>query len=35
MARRWLPIVLGALVIELLWLIAWLFDRALIWQLMS
>ena len=35
MARRWLPIVIAALVIEFLWLIAWLFDRSLIFQFVS
>jgi hypothetical protein len=35
MARRWLPIVIGALVIELVWLIAWLLEPALIWQSVS
>jgi hypothetical protein len=35
MARRLLPVVIGALVIELLWLIAWLLDPALLWQSVS
>ena len=35
MARRLLPIVIGAFVIELLWLIAWQLDPALIWHAVS
>jgi hypothetical protein len=35
MARRWLPLAIGALLIEALWLIAWLLDPALIWQSVS
>jgi hypothetical protein len=35
MARRLLPVVIGALVIEVLWLIAWLLDPALLWQSVS
>ena len=35
MVRRLLPIVIGAVVIELLWLIAWLLDPALIWHAVS
>ena len=35
MVRRSLPIVIAAVVIEFLWLIAWLFDRPLIFQFVS
>jgi hypothetical protein len=35
MARHLLPVVIGAIVIELLWLIAWVFDPALILQSVS
>jgi hypothetical protein len=35
MVRRWLPVLVGALIIELLWLVAWRLDRVMIWQLVS
>jgi hypothetical protein len=35
MTRRWLPVVIGAFLIEVVWLIMWLVDPGLLWQSVS